>query len=249
MDNQETNPSKGKILQRLRLALPNQTPPDASAPWWVRHKRWLALAEWILAGLLLITAIVAAWRIWFTEPPEQVSVAAPAPPPTEEEFRNILAALPPLAPDSIWKPEKLSDRWVRIVIHHTATEGGSAVAIDRYHREVNKWQNGLGYHFLIGNGNGAPDGGITVSHRWKDQLDGSHAKTRNKDSIGIALVGNFEKTLPSAKQMAALRGLVAYLSTSCKIPHKNIVGHKDLKGQNTACPGQYFWMDDFVSVL
>src|SRR5579864_1667285 len=46
-----------------------------------------------------------------------------------------------------------------IVIHHSATHGGSAAAFERTHRTR---LGGLAYHFVIGNGSGAPDGAIEV---------------------------------------------------------------------------------------
>lgn len=47
-------------------------------------------------------------------------------------------------------------RWNAIVIHHTATKTGSASIIDKIHR--NRRFDGLGYDFIINNGNGNPDG-------------------------------------------------------------------------------------------
>ena len=45
--------------------------------------------------------------------------------------------------------------WSKIVIHHSATNGGDAHAFDTYHREKKKWANGLAYHCGIGSGTGS----------------------------------------------------------------------------------------------
>ncbi|HHT9113865.1 MAG TPA: hypothetical protein ACFYD0_11140, partial [Candidatus Wunengus sp. YC65] len=52
--------------------------------------------------------------------------------------------------------------WRYIVVHHSATSSGNAAEFDKYHRRKKGWENGLGYHFVIGNGNGTPDGKIEI---------------------------------------------------------------------------------------
>ncbi|KKO18072.1 MAG: N-acetylmuramoyl-L-alanine amidase [Candidatus Brocadia fulgida] len=96
--------------------------------------------------------------------------------------------------------------WRYIVIHHSASASGSAAQFDKYHREKRRWENGLGYHFVIGNGNGAPDGKIEIGNRWISQIDGAHAGVQeyNHYGIGICLVGNFNESYPTAAQMASL---------------------------------------------
>ncbi|MFQ5589758.1 MAG: peptidoglycan-binding protein, partial [Phycisphaerae bacterium] len=55
---------------------------------------------------------------------------------------------------------RISPRWTTIVIHHSATETGGASLFDRFHRK--RGWDGLGYHFVIGNGTDTPDGLIEV---------------------------------------------------------------------------------------
>jgi len=59
-------------------------------------------------------------------------------------------------------PARLEEkgRWQGIVVHHSALDSGSAQSIDRLHK--NKGWDGLGYHFVISNGLGAPNGKVTV---------------------------------------------------------------------------------------
>ena len=58
-----------------------------------------------------------------------------------------------------------------------------------------------------------------VGGRWRRQLKGGHVRseTHNTNSIGICLVGNFERTSPTRKQVASLVELLDYLKTSFQI--------------------------------
>ncbi|MFQ5964526.1 MAG: peptidoglycan recognition family protein [Candidatus Scalinduaceae bacterium] len=130
--------------------------------------------------------------------------------------------------------------WKYIVIHHSASNSGNAYTIGKFHREVKGWENGLGYHFLIGNGNGSGDGEIEVGDRWNDQIDGAHAgnKEYNRFGIGICLIGNFENSYPTKLQISSLVYLINYLHERCNIPRENIKMHSNFR--KTACPGGNF---------
>ncbi len=130
--------------------------------------------------------------------------------------------------------------WKYVVIHHSASNGGNAATMDKYHREVRRWTNGLGYHFVIGNGCDSGDGQIEIGSRWINQLHGAHAGNNeyNQHGIGICLVGNFEDSPPTEAQIRSLIDLVHYLQQRCNIPFECILMHKHLKV--TACPGKHF---------
>jgi len=147
-----------------------------------------------------------------------------------------------------WAASSPSDRWRLVVIHHSATDSGSAAAFDRYHRDEKGW-DGLGYHFVIGNGRGSADGLVEVGRRWRLQEDGAHAGVAeaNRVGIGVCLVGNFGKTLPTAAQMASLRCLCRWLHAECRMPYSSIVGHRDIKA--TDCPGKGFPMAELIEEL
>ncbi len=135
-----------------------------------------------------------------------------------------------------------NNQWKYIIIHHTATDVGKALMINNYHHDRGFW-NGLGYHFVIGNGTmGKLDGQIEVSPRWIKQQTGAHCKAGNMNSmgIGIALVGNFNVELPTAAQMDSLAYLLRLLSDYYKIPSSRIIGHRDVEGAKTDCPGKRF---------
>jgi len=137
--------------------------------------------------------------------------------------------------------------WFYIVIHHTATEQGKALAIDRSHQRRG-FVDGMGYHFLIDNGTlGKNMGQIEVGPRWIRQENGAHANAAgmNERGIGIALVGNFSANpLPEA-QLESLVFLVNALRNHYGIPLSNVIGHRDVRGKNTECPGNYFPWEEF----
>jgi LysM repeat protein len=133
------------------------------------------------------------------------------------------------------------DNWKRIVVHHSAIKYGNAKKYDAAHRQRGM-QNGLAYHFLIGNGIDSGDGEIEVGPRWKKQLLGGHVKSYNLNltAIGICLVGNFEQTHPSQKQLDAFTQLMDWLQGDVLKKKTQFAGHKELKGEQTICPGKNF---------
>lgn len=154
-------------------------------------------------------------------------------------------AAPPVAqsPSGVprnWIPSVSPRAWRWIVIHHSASPAGSMVVFDREHKA--KGWDGVGYHFVIGNGTNSGDGQIEVTPRWPIQKWGAHAKTAdnrfNEYGIGICLVGNFDVDRPTAKQMQSLAKLVSYLMRTYRIPASNVIGHRDTKP--TDCPGRHF---------
>jgi len=167
-----------------------------------------------------------------------------------------IAATPDIAVRTVgWESSPLKPRvqerdWDYVVIHHTATVSGSVESIHRIHRRRqdaagNPWR-GIGYHFVIGNGQGMEDGAIEPTFRWREQLAGAHAGVRNYNErgIGVCLVGNFEKHPPTRAQLASLNRLITLLIREFGIPAGQVVRHGDIKSTN--CPGKLFPMQDFV---
>jgi N-acetylmuramoyl-L-alanine amidase len=138
-----------------------------------------------------------------------------------------------------WVPTARANTWKWIVIHHSATPTGGAVAFDKMHKS--KGWDELGYHFVIGNGTDTRDGQVEVGGRWPLQKWGAHAKTPdnryNDFGIGVCLVGNFDLTRPTDQQVRSLSKLVAFLMHTYHIPADRVVGHGDT-GKATECPGR-----------
>ena len=141
-----------------------------------------------------------------------------------------------------------------IVIHHSGTKNGNAAIFDKWHREGNHWE-GVGYDFVIGNGTDSSDGQIEVTYRWRSQKIGAHCggtpgNWANKDTAGICLVGDFNKTVPTARQIRSLAKLLTFLQRRYRIAGGHIYGHKTTPGARaTDCPGRKFPMAKVKSTL
>ena len=138
-----------------------------------------------------------------------------------------------------WRADEPARNWKWIVVHHSASDTGGAVVFDAWHRQ--RGFDELGYHFVIDNGEGMPDGNVEVGSRWLKQKQGAHAKSAdgqyNEHGIGICLVGNFENAEPTPKQWQMLVKLTAFLAREYGIPEDRIIGHRDVAGK-TLCPGK-----------
>ncbi|MBI4127488.1 MAG: N-acetylmuramoyl-L-alanine amidase [Parcubacteria group bacterium] len=157
----------------------------------------------------------------------------------------------------------------KVIIHHTATTSpiDSAArarevvrAIYMFHAVTRGWGD-IGYNYLID-----PFGTIYEGRYGGDRVVGAHTyndKERigyNTGTIGIALLGNFENTLPTPEALKALSDLIGYkLGTlapkvdptatssfravggyqSPILP--NVFAHKDVDA--TLCPGQNLYSD------
>lgn len=171
--------------------------------------------------------------------PDKIYVGQSLRIPSSEQGPAILEASVRRALD---RGRVVSGRWKYIVIHHSATPMGSAAGFDRYHREERHMENGLAYHFVIGNGRGMGDGEIAVGERWKEQLDGGHLSSYslNQKSLGICLVGNFDRNRPTRKQMESLRALIDYLLDRCHLEPEAVKTHQGINTLHTKCPGRHF---------
>ena len=151
--------------------------------------------------------------------------------------------------EKLCKVDVDENEWKYVVLHHSATDEGNARRFDKHHREEKGWVNGLGYHFLIGNGNGSRDGQIEVGNRWNSQIDGAHAgeDEYNKYGVGICLIGNFENDYPTSLQISSLTYLINYLQERCNIPKNQVIMHRDFR--KTACPGRLFPYTEVMAKL
>jgi N-acetyl-anhydromuramyl-L-alanine amidase AmpD len=132
-------------------------------------------------------------------------------------------------------------QWTGILIHHSDQPAGDAQSLHRRHLEYGL--SGLGYHFVIGNGNGMGDGVIHVGYRWTDQLAGAHAARgadqHNLHSIGICLIGNGDRRPFSDRQMRQLVNLVQRLQREHGIPASAVKLHREVAPGITS-PGRFF---------
>jgi N-acetyl-anhydromuramyl-L-alanine amidase AmpD len=135
--------------------------------------------------------------------------------------------------------------WRAIVVHHSGSRRDTTASIDRWHRK--RGWDGIGYHFVIGNGREMPAGQIDPTFRWWQQREGAHAgsspqsKPLNETGIGICLIGNFNEDQPEDYQTERLVELCATLIRHLPgLTPASIIGHRDVPGKDTDCPGKLF---------
>ncbi|MFG0245136.1 MAG: peptidoglycan recognition family protein [Phycisphaerales bacterium JB052] len=143
-----------------------------------------------------------------------------------------------------------SKRWESIVIVHSGEPAGSAVDIAEQHKSLG--YDGLGFHFVIGNGKRMGDGEIHVGYRWLDQqtgadLSGVRSGFNSSNAVEICLVGDGDRRPFSQEQMYRLAQLVSALTKELQIPADQVHLHKDLSG--TSSPGQFFPRAEFEQLL
>jgi N-acetyl-anhydromuramyl-L-alanine amidase AmpD len=179
-------------------------------------------------------------------PPAAPAPIAPAMPPVAVAPRAAIPRNPALDVPREWVPPIRANAWRWIIIHHSATATGGAAAFNQMHKD--KGWDELGYHFVIGNGSDTRDGQVEVGPRWRKQKWGAHAKTPdnkyNDFGIGVCLVGHFDVTRPSWKQIDATSKLVAHLQRTYNVPPERVIGHGmvhtfDAAGTATKCPGRH----------
>lgn len=185
------------------------------------HERgawWLALGALLTGGGVLYGLLRAP-------PPE-----LPAPPP---EWAQL--APPSGTPLRAW-------RW--IVLHHSATRGGSTAAIDAEHQQARGWE-GVGYHFVVGNGRGMRRGRIDATFRWRNQQPGAHAggaapqRPYNQGGIGICLIGDYAgEAAPADLERRVAELCVLLCRRIPTLAPERILGHGSVPGKVTGCPGR-----------
>lgn len=135
--------------------------------------------------------------------------------------------------------------WVRpwnqlqgILIHHSVTKHEATADDVALLHKARGW-GGIGYHFVI-----TKDG---VVHYVGDiSTARAHVENKNEKFIGICMIGDFTKHLPSDEQIMSAHDLVKFFLTETpSLPTLNnwnqLGGHKDQ--QATACPGSS-WPND-----
>lgn len=89
------------------------------------------------------------------------------------------------------------------------------------------------YNFMIGE-----DGNVYEGRGWNTV--GGHMPYWNIVSLGIAVMGNFQRGPPNSAALEALHGLLECLVENHKLtPDYKLYGHRDVG--HTNCPGNSFY--------
>lgn len=156
---------------------------------------------------------------------------------------SLMASTTPGTLESVFDTRAPIDasRWQAIVIHHSGGVFATPETLDTQARASGL--QGLGYHLVIGNGNGMDDGEVHVGYRWLSQLAGAHTAGEkgdwfNRNAIGVCVVGNLDRRGPTDTQFRQLAAVVRQLQSRFKIPADRVHLHRELA--NTTSPGRLF---------
>jgi hypothetical protein len=169
------------------------------------HRRVIVLST-LITVLTLTSALLLA--------------LAPAP-LTADASSSLFAIDAPISMDAIFQTDSpvRTARWKYIYVHHSRTTSGNAMTLARS-------ADGVGDHFVIGNGDGCMDGEIQIGQRWNKQLSAlppAGAQEIDKDCISICLVGDFDRSVPTPTQLRRLQQLTAALQSRLRISGKNVL--------------------------
>jgi len=131
----------------------------------------------------------------------------------------------------------------KIVLHHAAAPRSTTVEdIKRWHIEKG-WRD-IGYHWLLTD---APDSTVgpqmhigrahNLDERWEPWERGAHAKGHNSHTMGVCLVANHSIEPPSKAALDLLHGWLVAFCLTLRLGPDDIVGHRELEGAATECPG------------
>ena len=270
-NNPGLNPARLQVGDTLRLpaakAAPSASEPASTASKAPQTKEWVKVQKGDTLSKIAREnkATVENLRKWNKlgqEPIRPGNLLRVAPPPSgptplAPAAKAVPAPVPsppakkPATPE--WKFVEAARRqidapkddlrdWEYIVVHHSGTSGGSAKVFDYYHSQERGMENGLAYHFVIGNGTDSGDGQIEVGRRWLKQLQGGHlaSESLNEIAIGICLVGDFSRSRLGPRQTAALIELVKYLRQMMPNRELKFRLHREINTRPTECPGRLF---------
>ena len=149
-----------------------------------------------------------------------------------------------ILPKSEWSEAKprlprlnLASPFSRITIHHTGGEPCNETDKNAVIFRLSNIQAALirrnygdiGYHFVVDYAGRAWEGRSLA-------YEGAHVSSANVGNIGIMALGNFERQVPSKRQLETTRRLVDALRKRHGIAHARVYGHRDLG--HSICPGR-----------
>lgn len=122
----------------------------------------------------------------------------------------------------------------KIIVHHSAADAPAPQfdAINEWHKArgfpLSTLGFHVGYHWVI------EKDGTVVQARDEDEI-GAHDQGENLDSIGICLVGNFDKTDPTTAQEESLGKILVRMLDEYGLTIWSIEPHR--KNDATSCYG------------
>jgi len=120
----------------------------------------------------------------------------------------------------------------KLVVHHSASPRVTTKKSDIELWHTQRGFSQIGYHKVI-----EGDGKIVVGR--PEDIQGAHAKGANSDSLGVCVVGDFEKEIPTQSQIDSLVLVLVEWCKKYSLTSSNIYGHFNAPGgtTSTSCPG------------
>jgi len=124
-----------------------------------------------------------------------------------------------------------------IILHCSATQDSETVSWDdirRFHTEMRGWRD-IGYHYGI-----EVIGESIAFLRGRNPWEiGAHCRAggRNRDSLGLCVVGEFDRYPPHEDVYAAAVAVLTSLCFAFHIHPTHIYGHNEFESGKT-CPGK-----------
>lgn len=146
-----------------------------------------------------------------------------------------------------WAPQYTTV--THLIVHHTATSNVSSdwAAVVRsvwnYHTNTLRWGD-IGYNYLID-----PNGVIYEGRAGGDNIIGAHFSCMNSNTMGVALLGNFEEVAPTTAARNSLEAILAWKADQrgitptgsayhapSQLNMQIISGHRDGNRSTQGCP-------------
>lgn len=134
-----------------------------------------------------------------------------------------------------------------IVIHCTATQPETPIqSIQRYWREVKKWGDTPGYHYII-----KLNGEVV---KLLDESKNSYGVyAHNSECISISYIGGIDKNgkAKDTRSVAQIRAMYAKIQElKQRYPNAEVRGHRDFPEAKKACPSfdVKFWLEHYKAI-
>lgn len=243
-------------------AAPHPTPGMGHGLWYyvvdgdslssISRRSGVGVARIIDANNLSMAELKPGAKLWL---PGATSLKpdTPVPPPAAPTPRQPAHgnARYEIVPRGSWTKARVArnnrpmDGITRITLHHTGEHAGLeglpdievVRRIELYHRNEKRWA-AIGYHYLIGK-----DGRVYEGR--PVQFQGAHVSGENDHNLGISVMGDFQRSLPSPRQLAVVEAFLNDSRARFKIGKNRVFGHRDLNA--SICPGNalYGWLKGY----
>lgn len=136
----------------------------------------------------------------------------------------------------IFHNSQLRTKTTKVIVHHTAINADttSILGIYDYHTKENGW-NCVAYHYMIMNSI------IYKLHNDEDRTP--HAYGANDNAISVCMQADYNVRYPTLSEYWQVSSIVTRLCGRYNLSCDDVLGHGELDGNSTDCPGVHFNMD------